>query len=516
MPRLDRLPLALIVLDGWGFRAEASANAIRSASPRHMDELGARFPSLLLEAAGPAVGLPPGYIGNSEVGHLCLGAGRTVRQPLGLIFAAIASGEFFRNPSLLAAFRAAAAGGGGVHALGLISDGGVHSHLDHAVALARMAREQGCERLFFHAFMDGRDTPPQSGVHHLERLEEALRGERVGRVASVTGRYFAMDRDRRWDRTAKAYAALVRGEGRQAASPAVAVREAYARGETDEFIEPTLITEGGAPVATLRGGDAAIFFNFRADRARQLTRALTAAEFGEFERPDRPALASFVCFMRYEEASTLPIAFAKQQPVEVLGEVLAAHAIPQVRCAETEKYAHVTYFFNGVREQPFAQEERILVPSPRVATYDLAPEMSAEEVTARAIAALATNPRQVLVVNLANADMVGHTGRFAETVRACKVVDDCVGRLVAEVLARGGGAIVTADHGNAELMVDPETGAPHTAHTMNPVPAILCGDPFRGRAVAEGGLLADVAPTLLDVLEIPPPLEMDGRSLLRG
>jgi 2,3-bisphosphoglycerate-independent phosphoglycerate mutase len=515
LPRLDRLPLALIVLDGWGFRAESRANAIRSASPQNMDELGARFPSLLLEAAGAAVGLPPGYIGNSEVGHLCLGAGRTVRQPLGLIFEAIASGEFFRNPSLVAAFRAAAAGGGAMHALGLVSDGGVHSHLDHAAALARMAREQGCDRLFFHAFMDGRDTPPQSGVHHLERLGLALQREGVGRVASVTGRYFAMDRDQRWDRTAKAYAALVRGEGRRAPSPAAAVREAYARGETDEFIEPTVIVEGDAPIATLSEGDAAIFFNFRPDRARQLTRALTAPSFGEFERPDRPALAAFVCFTRYEEASTLPIAFAKQQPVDVLGEVLAAHAIPQTRCAETEKYAHVTYFFNGVREQAFPGEDRILVPSPRVATYDLAPEMSAREVTASAIAALAADPARVLVVNLANADMVGHTGRFEETVRACKVVDECVGRLVGDILARGGGVIVTADHGNAELMVDPETGAPHTAHTMNPVPAILCGAPFRGRPLAPGGLLADVAPTLLDVLEIPPPKEMDGRTLLR-
>jgi 2,3-bisphosphoglycerate-independent phosphoglycerate mutase len=516
LPRLDRLPLALIVLDGWGFRAEANANAIRAASPRHMDELAARFPSLLLEAAGTAVGLPPGYIGNSEVGHLCLGAGRTVRQPLGLIFETVASGEFFRNPALVDAFGAAATSGGAMHVLGLVSDGGVHSHLDHAAALARMAREQDCRRLFFHAFMDGRDTPPQSGSRYLERLGEALRREGIGRVASVTGRYFAMDRDQRWDRTAKAYAALVRGEGRRAASPAAAVQDAYARGETDEFIEPTVVLEGGAPVARLAGGDAAIFFNFRPDRARQLTRALTEPEFREFDRPDRPALARFVCFMRYEESWTLPIAFEKQQPVDVLGEVLAAHAIPQTRCAETEKYAHVTYFFNGVREQAVAREERILVPSQRVATYDLAPEMSAREVTERAIAALAADPARVLVVNLANADMVGHTGRFEETVRACRVVDECVGRLAGEVLARGGGAIVTADHGNAELMVDPETGAPHTAHTMNPVPAILCGEPFLGRALSPGGLLADVAPTILDVLEITPPPAMDGRSLLRG
>jgi 2,3-bisphosphoglycerate-independent phosphoglycerate mutase len=514
MPIVRPLPFALIIMDGWGLRREAENNATRQCNPRHLDELAARFPTVSIDTSGPSVGLPEGFIGNSEVGHQCMGAGRVTRQGLSQIFHAIDTGEFYRNEVLLHAFQAAAEAGGAVHLFGLLSDGGVHSHLDHLKALVRMGKQVGCKKLFVHAFTDGRDTRPDSGLHFLTDLEGFLRHEGLGRVASVGGRYYVMDRDRRWERVEKAYRALIRGEGKRAASGVEAVKASYAEGVTDEFIVPTVVEERGRPVATVSDGDSVIFFNFRADRARQITRALTEKGFAEFPVEDRPALADYVCFMKYDEAFDLPVAFEKVRPDRILGEVLAENGIRQVRCAETEKYAHVTFFFNGGREETFTGEERILVPSPKVATYDLQPEMSAPEVAERAIQVVRNIDNLVLVLNFANADMVGHTGNLDAAVEACRMVDNCVGRVVREIFARNGAALVTADHGNAETMIDPATGRPHTAHTLNPVQAILAGEVFRGRRVLQRGTLSDFAPTLLQALELPVPEPMTGRSLL--
>jgi 2,3-bisphosphoglycerate-independent phosphoglycerate mutase len=515
MPRLDRAPFALIILDGWGWREDTDHNATRNSNPRHLDELAARYPWLLIDCSGPSVGLPEGYIGNSEVGHQCMGSGRIASQGLSQIFQAIESGDFSRNAILRRAFQDAVRGGRAVHLVGLVSDGGVHSHVEHAVALVRLGREMGCKRLYVHAFTDGRDTPPDSGLGYVTGLETALSKVGLGRVASISGRYYAMDRDQRWDRIEKAYAALVRGVGHRAESGAAAVQQAYERGESDEFIEPTLVEEAGEPVATIEAGDSVIFFNFRADRARQMTRALTEPDFDSFQRPEGALPGTMVCFMKYDDSFELPVAFPKVTPTEVLGELLAASGIRQVRCAETEKYAHVTLFFNGGREQPFDGEDRILVPSPKVATYDLQPEMSAPEVAERAVGALQTDQPMVLVLNFANADMVGHTGDYRAALAACRAVDESVGRVVRALFERGGHAIIAADHGNAETMVNPSTGEPHTAHTLNPVRAILAGETFRDRAVRDRGTLADFSPTLLEVLDIPQPSAMTGRSLLR-
>jgi len=507
-------PLVLIILDGWGWREDPEYNAIYHAGPRHMDELAERFPTVMLDASGGSVGLPEGYIGNSEVGHQCMGAGRVTLQGLRQISLAIKSGEFYENPALVQAFRDAGAQGGAVHLYGLISNGGVHSHMDHAKALVRMAGKQGCERLFLHLFTDGRDTPPDSGLDFVSDVEAFLRAQGLGRIASVQGRYYAMDRDKRWERTERAYAALVRGDGKDADSAAQAVQASYDAGETDEFIQPTVIRENGRPVATLRDGDSVVFFNFRADRARQLTSALTDDTFQAFPVSDRPQLASYVCFMKYDDQFKLPVAFEKVRPEQVVGHVLAQHGISQLRCAETEKYAHVTYFFNGGREEQFAGEERLLIPSPAVATYDLKPEMSAFEVTQRAVKALRSGKHQVMVLNFANADMVGHTGKFEAAVQACKVTDECVGKVVKAIFDLGGNVIVTADHGNAETMVDTRTGTAHTAHTLNPVRAILAGDLFRNRTACKEGTLADISPTLLEALGLSAPDLMSGRSLL--
>jgi len=507
-------PLVLIILDGWGWREDPEHNAIHHAQPRHMDELAERFPTVKLDASGGSVGLPDGYIGNSEVGHQCLGAGRVTLQSLRQISRAIETGEFYENPALLQAFRSAAARRGAVHLYGLISDGGVHSHLDHAKALVRMAGKQGCERLFLHVFTDGRDTPPDSGLGYVADLEAFLRAQGRGRIASVQGRYYAMDRDKRWERIELAYAALVHGEGQSADSAAQAIQASYDAGLTDEFILPTVIREDGRPLATLSDGDSVVFFNFRADRARQLTAALNDSDFQAFPVSRQPQLASYVCFMKYDDRFRLPTAFEKVCPEQVVGHVFAQHGIRQLRCAETEKYAHVTYFFNGGLEEQFTGEERLLIPSPAVATYDLKPEMSAHQVTRAAVKALQDGKHQVMVLNFANADMVGHTGNFEATVQACKVTDECVGKVVKAIFDLGGNVIVTADHGNAETMVDPRTGTPHTAHTLNPVRAILAGDLFRNRNTHKEGTLADISPTLLQALNLPIPELMSGRSLL--
>jgi 2,3-bisphosphoglycerate-independent phosphoglycerate mutase len=423
-----------------------------------------------------------------------MGAGRVSLQGLRQISHAIESGEFYANPALVEAFRAAEASGGAVHVYGLVSDGGVHSHMDHAKALVEMGGKLGCRRLFVHVFTDGRDTAPDSGLGYVADLEAFLRAQGLGRIATVSGRYYSMDRDRRWERTERAYEALVRGAGKHAASVGDAIRASYDAGETDEFIQPTVIQEDGRPVATLSDGDSVIFFNFRADRARQITRALTEDGFAEFPVSDRPDLSSYACFMKYDDGFSLPVAFEKVRPDQVVGQVLSRHGIPQLRCAETEKYAHVTYFFNGGREEAFAGEARLLIPSSKVATYDLKPEMSAYEVAEGAIQALRGTQGLILVLNFANADMVGHTGHFEAAVQACRVADECVGKVMKAVFDLGGSAIITADHGNAETMVHPETKEPHTAHTVNPVRAILAGDLFRGSTTYPRGLIPMVSP----------------------
>ncbi|OLC53586.1 MAG: phosphoglycerate mutase (2,3-diphosphoglycerate-independent) [Acidobacteria bacterium 13_1_40CM_4_69_4] len=516
----DPLPAVLIVLDGWGHSEQTVGNAIARSQPRFLQWLERTYPTTHLQASGEAVGLPAGVIGNSEVGHLSLGAGRVVLQELSRINRAIRSGEFGTNAVLARAFDLAARPGAALHVMGLLSDGGVHSHIDHLEATVRSARAHGVSQLFVHCFMDGRDTPPKSGLEYVRRSEEFLQSAGLGRIASVTGRYYAMDRDTRWDRTEKTCRAMILREGPSYPAASAAVEAGYAAGTTDEFVLPSLIDPGGVAAGgprdpRVRDGDTLLFFNFRADRARQITRAFTEKDFAEFALPTRPALAAFVCFATYDRSWTLPVAFPPVHLTGTFGEAIGAAGLPQLRIAETEKYAHVTYFFNGGEERLFPGEERCLIPSLReVATYDLRPEMSAREVTAEVLRRLSSKTRQVIILNYANADMVGHTGRFEPTVVACRVVDRCVEAVVRETLRHGGFAVVTADHGNAEQMVDPKTGSPLTAHTTNPVPLHVVGRGLEGRTPGSGGLLSDVAPTLLRLMGLPAPKEMEGRSLV--
>jgi len=521
------LPMVLIVLDGWGHSDRTDGNAIAAAAPRFMMSLARDWPTTRLEASGESVGLPPGFIGNSEVGHLCLGAGRTVPQDLSRINAAIAQGDHRRNPAFARALERAARPGAALHLMGLLSDGGVHSHIAHLEAMVTLAAERRVPALFVHAFLDGRDTPPRSALTYVKRLEEHLKKAGAGAIATASGRYWAMDRDQRWDRTEKAYRALVLREGPRFADAAAAVAASYAAGQGDEFVVPSVLAAGDRPAGpaeggragrdgALRDGDVVIFFNFRADRARQMTRALLQDGFDGFAPPARPRLADYVCFTAYDRTWTWPVAFPPRQPSGTLGEVISRAGLPQLRIAETEKYAHVTYFFNGGEEAPFPGEDRCLVPSSKAATYDLKPEMSAPEVTAEVLRRLEAKPGQVIILNYANADMVGHTGRFEPTVAACRVVDRSVEAVVTTTLRLGGHVIVTADHGNAEQMVDPRGGGPLTAHTMNPVPVHIIGRGVEGRRLREGGRLADVAPTMLQILGLPPSQEMEGRSLIPG
>ncbi len=508
-------PLLLIIMDGWGWREERRANAIKLAGTPNLEALKAEYPFTLLEASGEAVGLPEGQMGNSEVGHLNIGAGRIVYQDLTRINRAIKEGSFFRNPELLRVADKVRETGGKIHLLGLVSDGGVHSSIEHLFALLELyAREGLNDRVFVHAFTDGRDTAPDIADRFMEALLSKMESLSCGKVATVSGRYYAMDRDRRWERTRLAYEALVMGRGLTAPDPLTAVREAFARGETDEFIKPTVILEDGRPVATVDDGDAVVFFNFRADRARQLTRALTDPEFKEFPREKFPKLAYFVCFTLYDETFDLPVAFPPEKLYRIWGEEVSRAGLTQLRIAETEKYAHVTYFFNGGEERTFPAEERKLIPSPReVPTYDLKPEMSAYEVTEELIRRLKTRRYGLVVLNFANGDMVGHTGVLEAAVKAVKVVDECVGKVVKVFReTHGGPVIVTADHGNCELMAD-ENGHPHTAHTGNPVPFYLVDDRFRGHKL-KGGILADIAPTGLYLMGLPIPAEMTGKVLI--
>jgi 2,3-bisphosphoglycerate-independent phosphoglycerate mutase len=508
-------PVLLVVLDGWGIRRERDGNAIAIAGTPSIDALANEYPSAELETSGLSVGLPEGQMGNSEVGHTNLGAGRIVYQDLVRINRAVEDGSFFQNDALLMACRRAKEAGGALHLMGLVSDGGVHSHLGHLFACIELARREGVARTFVHAFLDGRDTPPKSGLEYVKVVERRLNGTGYGRIASVCGRYYAMDRDKRWERVALAFGAIVRGDGYRASSGVVAVESSHAHGETDEFVKPTVVVEGGKPVGLVRDGDAVLFFNFRADRAREITRAFTQDAFAEFDRKIVPRLSAFVCMTEYDKTFGLPVAFPPEELTEIFPEIVARAGLRQLRCAETEKYAHVTFFFNGGRETVYPNEERILVPSPRdVKTYDQKPEMSAREVTEKLVEAIGTGRHGFILVNYANPDMVGHTGILDAAVRAVKVVDECVGRLWQAAARQGIAMLVTADHGNCEMMTDPRTGEPHTAHTLNPVPFILADPAFRGAKLRPKGILADVAPTALQVMGLPQPREMKGLGLV--
>jgi 2,3-bisphosphoglycerate-independent phosphoglycerate mutase len=509
-------PLLLVVLDGFGLRDERDANAVAMARTPNFDALMKEYPSAALKTSGLAVGLPEGQMGNSEVGHTNLGAGRIVYQDLVRINLAVEDGSFFRNEELLEAMKRARAGSGAVHFMGLFSDGGVHSHVDHLHACLELARREGVEHAYVHAFLDGRDTPPKSGIGYMREFEKRIAATGFGKIATVSGRYYAMDRDKRWDRVEQAYAALVRGEGFRAASGVAAVEGAYGRGETDEFVKPTVVTdEAGEPRGRVKDGDAVVFFNFRADRAREITRALAVEGFSDFDASPRPRLAYYVCLTEYDKTFNLPVAYRPDQPTMIFPEVIANAHVKQLRCAETEKYAHVTFFFNGGREVQFEGEDRILVPSPRdVKTYDHKPEMSAPEITDKLVAAIESRKYGFILVNYANPDMVGHTGLIDAAVKAVEVVDECIGRLWKAASAAGMTMLVTADHGNCEMMVDPQTGEPHTAHTLGPVPFILASDELRGAKLRAEGVLADVAPTALQIMGIPQPKEMKGLGMI--
>jgi 2,3-bisphosphoglycerate-independent phosphoglycerate mutase len=503
--------VALIVMDGWGWREESEGNAVRLARTPHVDRLWERFPHTLIEASGPWVGLPEGQMGNSEVGHLNLGAGRVVYQDIVRIDRAIQDGSFFVNPVLVEAMDRVRARGA-LHLIGLVSDGGVHSHLRHLYALLDLAKSRGVREVFVHAVLDGRDTAPTGGEGYLRELEARMRAGGVGSIATVVGRYYAMDRDRRWERTRRAYDLFTQGDGLVAGAGAAAVQESYQRGVTDEFVEPVLVCRGGSsPRGLVRDGDAVVFFNFRADRARQITHAFADEAFAGFDRRARPRV-HYVCMTRYEDALRLPCVFPPESRDHILVDTVASLGQKTLRIAETEKYAHVTYFFNGGVEAEYAGETRILVPSPKVATYDLKPEMSAAEVTDALIREIRSGRHDYVVCNFANPDMVGHTGVLEAAVKACEVVDACVGRALDAIDLGRTTVIVTADHGNAELMIDPATGGPHTAHTTSPVPCILVDADYRG-ALIEGGSLRDIAPTMLAYLGIPKPAEMTGRDL---
>jgi 2,3-bisphosphoglycerate-independent phosphoglycerate mutase len=451
-------------------------------------------------------------MGNSEVGHLNLGAGRVVYQDLVRISKSIRTGEFFTIPAFRQAMDTAKERGKALHLIGLLSDGGVHSLHTHLYALLEMARQRGVPRVYVHAILDGRDTPPTSGIHHVENLLAKMKAIGIGEVATVGGRYFAMDRDNRWDRVERAYRAMVRGEGKESADPVAAVSASYAAGKTDEFMEPTVIRKDGRPVGAISPGDSVIFFNFRGDRARELTRSLTVEGFDKFPRPERLELV-YACMATYDETLHLPVGFPPQTLRNILADVFAAHGIRNLRISETEKYAHVTYFFNGGEEKVFPGETRILIPSPSVPTYDLQPEMSAYEVGERVEAEIGSGAYDAMILNFANGDMVGHTGILSAAIRAVEAVDDNLRRVVEKVWELGGIALVTADHGNAELMADPETGEPHTAHTTNPVPLVFADPAGKAFALKEDRALEDLAPTILHLLEIPLPPEMTGEDL---
>ena len=512
-------PVVLVILDGWGVGRDEPGNAVLAARTPTMDRLWSVYPHATLHCAGGAVGLPAGQMGNSEVGHLNLGAGYVVDQWLTRLDQAIADGEFAANPTFAAVVAHAQSTGGTLHLLGLVGEGGVHGHQRHIEALLRLAGDRGARRVALHAFTDGRDTSPTSGLGAIEALEQTMIALGVGRIASVCGRYDAMDRDHRWERTRGAYDALVHGTGDRAPTAATAIARAYAAGITDEFIPPTIIAGEGEAATTIQPGDAVIFANFRADRARQLTRALVDPDFAGFARGEPVADLHVVTMSRYQVGLPVRVAFASRDVEWPLARCLSEAGIAQFHCAESEKYAHVTFFLNGGREEPFPGEERTLVPSPQVATYDQQPEMSAAGVTSAVVAAIASGGFPFVVVNFANGDMVGHTGVFEAAVRAIETVDSALGEVVSATLAAGGVALVTADHGNAEEMIDRERGRPMTAHTTNPVPVVLVAPdshPSRRARLRQDARLCAVAPTLLSLLGVPLPPTMAEPGLDQG
>ena len=503
-------PLALIIMDGFGLRKETEGNAIAAAKHPNLDRLWATCPHTQIGASGMDVGLPDGQMGNSEVGHTNMGAGRIVYQELTRITKSIEDGEYLSNPVLLHAMENAKKPGAALHLMGLLSDGGVHSHIHHLFGLIEMAKKMGVEKVYIHCFMDGRDVPPTSGAEYIEELQKELEKTGVGKIATVSGRYYAMDRDNRWERVVKAYDAMVNGEGAKAPDPAAMMRQSYADGVTDEFIVPAVVTEG----AEVKSGDSVIFFNFRPDRARELTRTLVDPDFAGFERKKGIFPLTYICMTQYD--ATMPnveVAYAPQSLANTFGEYISKNGLTQLRIAETEKYAHVTFFFNGGVEAPYPGEDRALIPSPKVATYDLQPEMSAYLVTDEVVKRIRSGKYDVIILNYANCDMVGHTGVFEAAVKAVEAVDTCLGRTLAAIEEMGGRAFVTADHGNADMMTD-EQGNPFTAHTTNPVPFIAVGFPEGTKLLPHGGRLADIAPTMLQALGLPQPAEMTGRSML--
>ncbi len=503
----------LLILDGWGYREETDNNAIFSADSPVWDRLWEERPHTLIDTSGRSVGLPAGQMGNSEVGHMNLGAGRVVYQSLTRIDKAIEDGSFFDNEALCAGVDKAVSGNGAVHIFGLLSPGGIHSHEDQIMAMVDLALKRGAEKIFLHAFLDGRDTPPRSALASLEMAEAKLRESGKGRVASICGRFYAMDRDKRWDRVQLAYDMLTRGVAPfTAANPADALNNAYERDEDDEFVQATLVQQADDPSAVVSDGDVVVFMNFRADRARQLTRALVEDDFDGFTREARPGLAEFVMLTEYAADIDTSCAFPPETLNNVLGAYLADQGKSQLRIAETEKYAHVTFFFNGGREEPFANEDRELIPSPKVKTYDLKPEMSAFEVTDKLVEAIRSKKYDAIICNYANGDMVGHTGDFAASVKAVEAVDKCLSQIVEAIEEVDGELLITADHGNVEMMIDPDTGQPLTSHTNGPVPLVYVGG--SSLEFSGDGSLCDIAPTLLTLLDIPIPEEMTGKPLL--
>ena len=529
---IHKRPIVLTILDGWGYRAETRANAIALARKPTYDKLLAEFPNSLLHASDHFVGLPDGQMGNSEVGHLNIGAGRIVQMDITRIDSLIARGEFYTHPVIVDALQRALHGGKQLHLLGLLSDGGVHSHQNHLYALLKAAKQQGLQRVLVHAFMDGRDTAPTGGADYLAALEQKIREIGVGKIASVSGRYYAMDRDRRWERELKAFDAMVIGkaEGGSYADPIARVKESYNNGVTDEFIIPFVVVDAhGQPVGTVRDEDVCINFNYRADRARQITRVLTrysglTAQEGRelpgaedldktIPRSVTPKNLHYVCMTQYDKQFKLPMVILPESMENILANLLAQASLRNLRIAETEKYAHVTYFFNGGIETPFPGEDRVLIPSQKVATYDLAPEMSAAGVADAVIKAAEDTAFDLIVVNFANADMVGHSGQLEPTIRGVETIDAQLGRIYQTLKRVGGSLLVTADHGNAEMMIDPVTGGPHTAHTTNPVPFILVSEEASQFNIRPDGSLRDISPTLLGLLDLDKPKQMSGRDL---
>ena len=517
MKKMNTRPACLFIMDGYGIRESADGNAIKIAKSGVIEDYAERYPSTTLQASGMFVGLPDGQMGNSEVGHLNIGAGRVVYQELTRITKAIEDGDFFDNEVLNAAIDSALEKGKKLHLYGLTSSGGVHSHTTHLYGLLDLCRRRGIKDVFVHCFMDGRDVSPTSGVDFIAELENKIKETGVGKISSISGRYYAMDRDNRWERVEKAYDSLTVGNGVPATDAVQAMKDSYASGVTDEFVLPTNILENGKPIGLIEEGDSIIFFNFRPDRARELTRAFTQEDFSGFERKTGYLAPKYVCFTQYDATfasfKNVDIAFKPQSLKNTLGEFLADNGYTQLRIAETEKYAHVTFFFNGGVEAPNPNEYRDLIASPKVATYDLKPEMSAYEVTDKVLEEIASDKFDVIIMNYANCDMVGHTGVRDAAVKAVQAVESCMKRVVDAVLEKGGSVLITADHGNADQMFA-EDGTPFTQHSTNPVPFVLVSEQFKNVKLREGGALSDLAPTLLEVMGESQPAEMTGKSLI--